>query len=85
MPYIKSEDRTKFMETFWKLREVRFDTPGDLNYFITKVVHFYTEQHGGNYQSYNDVLGALEGVKLELYRRKVASYEDSKIETNGDV
>jgi len=30
-------------------------------------------------------MGALEGAKLELYRRKVAIYEEEKIKENGDV
>jgi hypothetical protein len=31
------------------------------------------------------VIGALENCKMELYRRKIAPYEDIKIEENGDV
>jgi hypothetical protein len=38
-----------------------------------------------SYQSINDVLGALEGAKLEFYRRIAAPYEDTKIQENGDV
>jgi hypothetical protein len=34
---------------------------------------------------YNDVIGALECCKLELYRRMVAPYENTKIKENGDV
>jgi hypothetical protein len=41
--------------------------------------------NGENYQHFNDVLGALEGAKLELYRRRIAPYEDTKIVENGDV
>jgi len=37
------------------------------------------------YQNINDLLGALEGAKLELYRRVAAPYEDEKVESNGDV
>jgi hypothetical protein len=57
---------------------------GELNYAITKLVLEYYEQEGG-YSSINDVLGALEGAKLEFYRRVAAPYEDTKIEENGDV
>jgi hypothetical protein len=38
-----------------------------------------------NYQRFNDVLGALEGAKLEMVRRRLNDYEDSKIAQNGDV
>ena len=37
------------------------------------------------YSDYNEVVGLLESVKLEFYRRMVANYEDSKIIVNGDV
>jgi hypothetical protein len=30
-------------------------------------------------------MGVLESAKLELYRRKIAPYEDDKIAENGDV
>jgi hypothetical protein len=45
----------------------------------------YIKDKGLSYQTLNDVLGALEGCKLELYRRQVAPYEDKKIQANGDV
>ncbi len=32
-----------------------------------------------------ELLGAVEGAKLELYRRLAAPYEDLKIRENGDV
>jgi hypothetical protein len=38
-----------------------------------------------NYQRLNDALGALEGAKLEFYRRVVVPYEDWKMTENGDV
>ncbi len=37
------------------------------------------------YQTYNDILGALEGAKLELYRRQIGPYEETAIKRNGDV
>lgn len=37
------------------------------------------------YQNYAEVMGALEATKLELYRRHIAPYEDTKIEENGDI
>ena len=93
MPYIKQKDRDKFNHMF--LNGINLDTldavgsrcdnPGDLNYAITTIVHTYLNNKGKNYQHYNDILGALEGVKFELYRRSVAPYEDLKIIENGDV
>jgi len=37
------------------------------------------------YQTYNDVIGVLECIKQELYRRFVSKYEDLKIKQNGDI
>lgn len=59
--------------------------PGQLNYSITKLINNYFHNNGGRYQQVNDILGALEGAKLEFYRRIAAPYEDMKIKENGDV
>jgi hypothetical protein len=80
MPYIKQEDRTRLenSDQFPK-------TAGELNYIVTKLCLYYLNDNGTSYQKINDVIGALEGAKLEFYRRKVAPYEDIKITENGDV
>ena len=61
------------------------DCAGDLNYTITRLVHEYQKKFGEKYQVYNDIVGVLECAKLELYRRKIAPYEDLKADQNGDV
>lgn len=58
---------------------------GELNYMLSMVVRGYIHQHGLNYQSINDAVGALEGAKAEFQRRVVAPYEDTKITENGDI
>jgi hypothetical protein len=78
MPYIRQLDR----ETI-KAGHVP-ETAGELNYLFTEIIKNYMGPNE-NYQRYNDVLGALEGCKLEVYRRKIAPYEDIKIKENGDV
>jgi hypothetical protein len=85
MPYIKPEDRARFGEALALLQKTEIRSAGELNYLLTKVVHYFLEQRSQSYQAYNDALGALEGAKLELYRRRVAPYEDIKIQENGDV
>lgn len=77
MPYVPDADRphAAFVPT----------TPGELNFAITLIVLGYVAREGARYTSYNDALGALEGAKLELYRRRIAPYEDGKIAENGDV
>lgn len=58
---------------------------GDLNYLITKLLFTYWKWSSKNYQAVNDVLGAIEGAKLEFYRRVAVPYENQKISENGDV
>lgn len=84
MPYIKPEDRMFFDEKI-SFKNNAIQTPGELNYFLTKIIDHYIFSHGKNYNSINDVIGVLECAKLELYRRIAAPYEDSKIQQNGDV
>jgi len=61
------------------------ENAGELNYQLTTMCIDYLTLNGERYQIYNDIIGALEGAKLELYARKVRPYEDTKIEENGDV
>lgn len=84
MPYIKTEKRIKLQPIVNKFTEDLTD-PGELNYLITKLALTYLHQHGESYQTFNDIIGVLEASKLELFRRKVALYEDGKIFENGDV
>lgn len=80
MPYIKLGDRIE-LDTL--MRDP--DNAGELNYEITKMIKFYLEKHGKKYQVMNDIVGALEGAKLEFYARVVRPYEETKIWENGDV
>lgn len=83
MPYIKQEDREKF-QSFWAGIPT-ISGPGELNYLITLMCKYYIQDKGLNYQTLNDISGALTNANLELYRRVTASYEDKKIQENGDV
>jgi hypothetical protein len=77
MPYIKPEDRKQLV---YRSPE----SAGELNYAITMLCKEYLAG-SVSYMRINDVLGALEGAKLEFYRRIAAPYEDTKIQENGDV
>lgn len=59
--------------------------PGDLNYLVSAMIDGYIAKNGMSYQTLNDVMGALEGAKMEFYRRVVVPYEDEKRRSNGDV
>jgi hypothetical protein len=62
-------------------------TPGDLNYALHQVIDHWlvSQQVDVNYTQCNSIVGALECVKLEIYRRIVAPYENKMINKNGDV
>ena len=81
MPYITPARR----DTLDTIAAELPDNAGELNYVLTKIAVRYLRKHGKRYQTLNDILGAFEGAKLELYRRVAAPYEDTKIEENGDV
>jgi hypothetical protein len=84
MPYIKPHLRAN-LSTVENVNPV---DAGELNYCLTRIVQrFLSGGSGGaeSYARYNSAVGALECAKLELYRRKVAPYEDRKIAENGDV
>lgn len=82
MPYIKAADR----EALDKY-PLSVQNAGELNYMITRIALAYWDGVNGkkNYQKINDIIGAMEGAKLEFYRRVAVPYEAKKIEENGDV
>jgi hypothetical protein len=79
VPYIKEDEKPYMQFALPK-------TPGELNFMLTTIVKAYWNYKGSTgYQHINDIIGALEGAKLEFYRRVAAPYEDTKITENGDV
>jgi hypothetical protein len=84
LPYIEQERREEIQPLISPLGEA-IATAGELNFTITKLIHKWVKDYGECYDAYDLVIGALECAKLELYRRKVAPYEDKKILENGDV
>jgi len=79
MPYIQQRQRTELAEG----REMA--NSGELNYTLTLVLNKYMNSKGVSYNTINDILGALEGCKLEFYRRIAEPYENNKLSVNGDV
>jgi hypothetical protein len=86
-PYIRPEQRDKWEQVIAvAIRNTQGieprDLPGELNFLLTSILHgVYTP----SYHNYNEIVGMLECVKLELYRRQIGNYEDQKIRENGDV
>ena len=84
IPYIKKYRRNAFDPLIRELAsqvgsEGRL---GEANYIITK---FLLKVFNHRYAEFAQMLGTLEAVKLEIFRRVVAKYEDKKCELEGDV
>lgn len=58
---------------------------GELNYKLTMIVLDYIGKRGVSYAVLNEVVGVLECVKQELYRKKVSPYEEKKAAENGEI
>lgn len=84
MPYIK-QDRRVIINDHMKRLEQHIKTPGELNYAVSHLCAGLLHEKGTSYTKLNEIIGALECVQLELYRRVAAPYEDIKIKENGDV
>jgi len=87
MPYITPEERMELYPEInalvEKLRRAPIDKlDGRLNYVITRLLVLL---YPPGYFNYNRAMGVLASVAHEYYRRRVAPYEDKKIQENGDV
>lgn len=88
MPYILKEDRDSLDYAIFDITArilAKDGTAGRMNYCISSMINMMIEKKGLSYSNVNEIIGALECIKLELYRRVAAPYEDLKIEDNGDV
>lgn len=79
MPYISQEARKQLAQG--KAPE----NAGELNYTITKLLLEYLHRKGTRYAHFNEIMGVLNCVSHEFYRRWAAPYEDKKIQENGDI
>lgn len=84
MPYIRQEKRDKMFSHIRDLSDL-ITCEGDFNYIISVLAHRELMKNGVNYQRINNLIGALECAKLELYRVIAAPYENTKISENGHV
>lgn len=82
MPYVDQKSTQRLND---QLSIPHMETPGELNYVLTKVAISYLDTKGLRYHVLNDIMGAFTGACAEFYRRVVAPYEDKKIAENGDV
>ena len=90
MPYIKKENRKKFEKTIEKIVDLSTNpengniSVGELNYVISSII-WRIFQRTPSYTNGNNLMGVLECVKHEFYRRQLAIYEDVKMQENGDI
>jgi len=86
MPYLKKTDRNSI--------DVDIETLGidfapqngaELNFIVCTFVDNYIKKHGLSYANVQEMIGALDCAKMEIYRRVAGPYEDKKVEENGDV
>jgi hypothetical protein len=71
----------ELVKAFDKLDDDGF--AGNLNYVVSKILkNLYPAP---NYQRFNDMVGAQECCKLELYRKRIAPYEELKERENGPI
>ena len=88
MPYIDSKDRPPYQDIIHELArlipEDRMLRPGHMNYVISLL---FERVYGTDmrYADHNEVIGVLNCVAQEFYRRKTAPYEDEKIKSEGDL
>lgn len=84
MPYIPQVERPEIDRA---VDALYLDTPGKLAYGIERMIRKFLRGTRGKagYLQFALVCGVLITSLLEFYRRKVAPYEDEKIEENGDV
>lgn len=84
MPYIKANERKKYTKAIEELVD-KIESEGQLNYVVTKILYGLVEKWGERYATYNKLVGALECIKQELYRKRISKYEDLKEFENGVI
>ena len=84
MPYINQNRRPNFDAEIQDLI-THIQDGGDMNFIFTRICHEFIKKFGESYANYSICVSSLENAKLELYRTKIASYEDKKMYENGDL
>lgn len=84
MPYIPYDARNELTDGFRTVGRPA-EAPGELNFIIANIIDEYLDYRPQAYHYYNEVIGVLECLKLELYRRFVGPYEDKALSKNGEV
>lgn len=84
MPYIDRDMRPSVVSAD-AMVGINPQTSGELAYALTVIIMKYLNSSDMKFKDYNEVMGVLECVKHELYRRVISEYEQHKLSENGDV
>lgn len=86
MPYIHPNRRSHLLRSSVSelMAEPKALHAGELNFVISTLLWSIFESDPC-YSKANELLGVLSAATQEFYRRKVAPYEDLKIQQNGDL
>lgn len=84
MPYITQERRRAFDKALEELAP-EVSNQGEMNYCIYKLASLVIDRIGESYENLSMCSSAMEHAKLEWYRKRLAPYEDKKIDENGDI
>lgn len=88
MPYIKRQSRAQYQNIISELGKLipsdPMERPGHINYVVSLLIE---KVYGKNlrYAHHNEVVGVLNCIVAEFYRRKTVPYEDEKIKSEGDL
>lgn len=92
MPYIKQARREVLdqyingLADYIKQTNLESSWLGDVNYCITRLLMRLVQTFGPmRYWMAVSLLGTLEAVKIEIFRRAIGPYENKQQEINGDV
>jgi len=85
MPYIKENEKTKWLNSLLLLPQMKGLAKGEFTYFFYKIAKIYLGQVGRSYTNISTILSCLDDAKEELRRQEMNPYEDIKKATNGDV
>lgn len=84
MPYITQTRRDLIAVPQPKQGTAHTLNAGELTYLLTVCVEQYRADHGTKFQTFAEIVAALEQAKDEFQRRVVHPYEDTKISVDGD-
>ena len=90
MPYLTNNDKEEIKQSVDYLSDTLSNKKIEsfvwyINYLNFIFVKRWVSKNGKKYFVFAAIVGTLICCIFEIYRRLIASYEDSKIQSNGDV